>query len=724
MNKAKREAYDSRTVTDTDSYAFLFFIYKSRRGESEGTVTFMSFCPKNTNQNINMRTLTTLLLALVLMAPGFNVNAKNYFHKEARPAASDHTWYGYDYNFNISEDGYLSGTNTFSIVYNSAPTKWHNTGYYGEGIRMYTGHETLTITVLPGDKNYKYVLSTQVVEWQWDTHQLKWVKRRNMPTNGTRTFIVKNWMLSGPFEVPTTTSASGVNFVCGNSVDGVIPDNSSLSWKVYDYSKNTPQSGLVLKSEGDSLKINVLKYLEDVEKIDVSGNNGLARFGTDQFGICVELAFPYVKGQDVNNILDAIASMTQDPSVRKCLEKYSFITLPYLYYDNYIDPYAPVTTILPNGHKLVSTLQPDNHVYTLETWEEDGYSYAIKNEGSANPPTIGTKTVDGKKYIHVIRTYRYDNYEEKGFFDNGKYYLTYINRKERDNPIKYEIDWTPYESDGYCIISDSKGKKYAVAQEDSERHTYYSLNIPSAYTKQEFEYYIFKEEAKDGTVTVSANNTPLLSSQAKEFIRFVSHPYIREKYKSAYKIIRVTMDSDGNVILSRPVKEDWQTPEYYKSLNDRFGWEAQMLALSKRSDNPLTEAAALIGMELDVPDYDVEKIEAKVIGKRAARLLKKLVSLLNQKVNQKGEIKIGPDGRPYQDIWPNSVKRAFLKDNRWNDFKKAWVSRIVKQGSSVTVWITTINDRGVENTTEMRLQDNVPIDEHSIIWIHTAQLTK
>ena len=671
-----------------------------------------------------MRTIITLFLALAIMSVGSNVNAKNYTHKDARPSASDHTWSGYDYDFNIGEDGYLSGTNTFSIVYNSAPTKWKNSGYYGEGIRMYTGHETLTITVLPGEKNYKYVLSTDVVEWQWDTHLLKWMKRRSMPTNGTRTFIVKNWMLSGSFEVPTIAAATGVNFMCGNSVDGVIPDKSSLYWKVYDYSQNAPQTGLTLQSEGDSIKIDVIKYLEEVEKRDISGNNGLGRFEMSQFGPCIELAFPYIKGQYVNNILDAVASKASDPAVSKCLKKYTFIQLPDLYYDNYIDPYAPVTTNLPNGHKLVKTLQPNQSVFTLETWEEDGYCYSIKYEGIANPPTIGTKTVDGKKFIHVIRTDRYDNYEEKGFYNNGKYYLTYIDRKERNNPIKYEIDWTPYETDGYCIILDFEGKKYAVSKEDSERHTYYSLSIPSSYTNKELEYYIFKEEAKDGTITVSANNAPLLSSQAKEFIRFASHPYIQEKYKPAYKILKVTMDSDGKVILVRPNREDWQTPEYYNSLLTRFNWEAKMLALSKKSDNPLTEVAAQIGMELDVPDYDVEKIEAKVIGKRTTRLLKKLESLLNQKINKKGATKIGSDGRPYQDIWPNSVKRAFLKDNRWNDFKKAWVSRIAKNGNSVTVWITTINDNGVEKVSEMRLQDNVPIDEHSIIWIHTAQLAK
>lgn len=149
-----------------------------------------------------------------------------------------------------------------------------------------------------------------------------------------------------------------------------------------------------------------------------------------------------------------------------------------------------------------------------------------------------------------------------------------------------------------------------------------------------------------------------------------------------------------------------------------------MLALSKKPDNPLTEAATLIGMELDIPDYDVENIEAKVVGKRAQRLLKKLTSLLNQKLDQKAPTKIGADGRPYQDIWPNSVKRTFLKDNRWNDFKKAWVSRIAKKGRDVTVWITTEGKEGVIDVTEMRLQDNVPIDEYGIIWIHTAQLSK
>ncbi len=663
-----------------------------------------------------MRTITTLLFTLALtVITIFDVSAKNYSHRATRPAASDHTWFGYDYNFNIDENGYLSGTNTFSKVYNSTPTKWHNTGYYGEGIRMYTGYETLTITVLPGNHNYKYVLSTDVVEWQWDTHQLKWVKRRNMPTNGVRSFILKNWLLSGPFEIPSIVSPSGVKFICGNSVNGTIPENSSLSWKVYDYSENTPQNGMVCKSEGDSVRINIIQYLENVKNVDLYGNNGFGRFGTDESSACIELRFPYIQGLDGLSILDEIAYKGQD------LKKYFFISLPDLYYDNYVDPYAPVTTILPNGHKLVKTLQPNQSIHTLETWEENGYFYTKKYEGHEEP-TVGKKTIDGKNFIHVIDSI--NGYEEKGFFENGKYRLTRIDQKDRNSPIKYDIDWTLYNSEGYYIIADSDGKKYAIAQEDSTFHTYLNLSIQSPYLKKSFDNYIFKEESKNGTTTMSASNTAALSQQAKEFIKFASHPYIRNKYKSKYSINTINMDANGNVILVKPQKEIWQTPEYYNSIRDRYNWEAQMLALSKKPDNPLTEAATLIGMELDIPDYDVENIEAKVVGKRAQRLLKKLTSLLNQKLDQKAPTKIGADGRPYQDIWPNSVKRTFLKDNRWNDFKKAWVSRIAKKGRDVTVWITTEGKEGVIDVTEMRLQDNVPIDEYGIIWIHTAQLSK
>lgn len=424
---------------------------------------------------------------------------------------------------------------------------------------MYTGHETLTITVLPGDKNYKYVLSTDVTEWQWDTHLLKWAKRRDMPTNGTRTFIIKHWLLSGPFEVPTITTALGVHFVCGNSVDGVIPDSSSLSWKVYDYSQNTPQNGLSFQSVGDSIRINIVKYLEDVKKMDLSGNNGLGRFAMDKFGACIGLSFPYVKGQYENNILDVVASKEQDPLVSKCLKKYSFISLPDLYCDEYVDPYAPVTEFLPNGHKLVTTLQPNQSVHTLETWEENDYLYTKKYEGHEEP-TIGKKTVDGKQFIHVISTDRYDYYEEKGFFDKGKYYLTYINRKELNNPTNYKIDWTPYESEGYYIIFDSESSKYAVAQEDSVRPSYLSLIISSSYLNKDFEHNIFKEVSKDSLTTVSVYNNASLSPQAKEFINLHRIPLYGKSSNRGTKFQRLQWIQTEMSYLPNP-KENYGNPQ-------------------------------------------------------------------------------------------------------------------------------------------------------------------
>lgn len=645
-----------------------------------------------------MKTILKLLITLSLaINTGIDANSKNYSHKATRPSASDHTWSGYDYDFNMDENGSLSGTNTFSRVYNTTPPKWHNQGYYGEGLRMYTGYETLIITILPGDRNYKYTLTTSVVEWQWDTHQLKWVKRRNMPTNGTRSFTVKGCILSGQFEVPTISSASGVNFVCGNSVDGIIPDNGTLSWKIYNYSDSNPKEGMTIKSEGDSIRINAVTYLEDVKKIDLSGNyHGLGRFGQDKFGVYVKLAFPFIKGLYEDDILGAVASLT---GMHK-LEKYSLITLPDLYNDNYIDPYEPVTTILDNGHKLVSTLQPNGvSVNTVESWEEDGYSYTKITESSIEKPTIGKKIVDGKTYIHVISINKYDKYEERGFFDKGRYFLTSINTKEYGNPVIYEIDWSPFNSEGYYIISDSEGKMYAVEQKDSIGHTYSYTSVPSYYQNKNFESHIFKTVSNDNITTVSSSNVDALSDQAKEFIRFATHPYIKRNYN--YSVGSISMDSEGNVVDG-----------------------GKMFELSKKPNNPLNEIASLIDMELDIPDYDVEKIDAKVIGKKTTRLLKKLTSFLNQKLNQKAPTKIGADGRPYLDIWPNSVKRAFLKDNRWADFKKAWVSRVLKNGRSMTVWITTVNDKGIEKITAMRLQDNVPVDEYSTVWIHTAKLSK
>lgn len=657
-----------------------------------------------------MRTLTSILLVFALIGISVNrADAKNYTSKAERPSASDHTWWGYDYNFNLDENRQLTGSNTFSKVYNTAPTKWHNTGYYGEGISMFTGSETLTITVLPGDFNYTYTINTEVTEWLWDTHQLKWVKRRDLPTNGIRTFTIKDGMLYGPFEFPIAASPFGVHYLKGNAVDGVIPNGDALSWKIFDYSTNVPVTDTRIKSVGDTVRINVETYMADVLKEELTG-----QYGSDENGTWVKLRFPVVG--DNHDLLAMIGSRA---GVGSALEPYALITLPDVFYDAYVDPYVPVTSILPNGHTLITTKQHNQQVHTLETWEENGFSYSKEYDGSEQP-AIGIKNEDGKKFIHLIDK----DCEEKGFFNNGSYFLTYLTKNEGLSRRKYEIDWTPFEAEGYYIISDSEGKKYAVIEEDSNRPSLCNLVIPSSYTKQDTEHRIFKEETADGNRTYSIGYTAALSEQAKEFLKFISHPYIKDKYGPTYGITQITMDSSGNVIFVRPEKEVWETPEQYKSKLDRHNWLARMLSMSKKPDNPLIETANLIGMELNIPDYDTEKIDAKVVGKRTSRLLKKLESLLSEKVNQRAETKIGLDGKPYQDLWPNSVKRAFLKDNRWADFKKVWVSRIVKDGTKVTVYVTTVTDEGRETVTEMTLQDNVPIDEYSTVWIHTAKFTK
>lgn len=657
-----------------------------------------------------MRTLTSFLLVCAVIGTSVNnADAKNYTSKAERPAASDHTWWGYDYNFNLDENRQLTGTNTFSKVYNTSPTKWHNTGYYGEGVSMFTGSETLTITVLPGESNYKYTIDTELTEWSWDTHQLKWVKRRDLPTNGVRTFMVKDGMLNGPFEIPVAASPFGVHYLKGNAVNGVIPNGAGISWKVFDYSTNAPVTNTHIKSVGDTVRLNVETYMADVLKEELTG-----QYGSDENDTWVRLRFPVVGDNH-----DLLAMIGSQAGVGSALESYSIITLPEVFYDAYVDPYAPVTSILPNGHTLITTKQHNQQVHTLETWEENGYSYSKEYNGSEQP-TIGIKNADGKKFIHLIDK----DCEEKGFFNKGCYFIIYLDKKEGRSRLNLEIDWTPFEAEGYYIISNMEGKKYAVIEEDSNRPSFYNLVIPSTYTKRDTEHRIFKEEAANGNETYSVDYTAALSEQAKDFLKFISHPYIKNKYGPAYEITQITMDSSGNVIFVRPEKEVWESPEQYKSKLNRHNWLARMLSMSKKPDNPLVETADLIDMELNIPDYDIEKIDAKVVGKRTSRLLKKLESLLNEKINQRAEIKIGPDGKSYQDLWPNSVKRVFLKDNRRADFKKAWVSRIVKDGTKVTVFITTVTDKGRETVTEMKLQDNVPIDEYSTVWIHTAKFTK
>ena len=641
-----------------------------------------------------MKNILHPLLLLILILSGVNLEAKNYTHKAERPSTSDHTWYGYDWDFNLDENGMLTGTNTFSKVYNTVPPRWHNTTHWGEGIKMYTGHETLTIAVLPGDDNWKYTITTSVVEWTWDTHILKWVKRCDMPTNGTRTFTIKNGILEGKFEIPVVAGILGVNFLCGTSTNGVIKNGEKLLWKIYDYSNSSPINGLEITSEGDSIHLDLSTYMEDVEKR--TSSRGLGTYGTDETGTYVELVFPYTKGKYENDILITAADYTGVGMY--ALKNYSEITLPEVYYDKYTSPYAPVTEILSNGHKRITTLQPDQHRYYVETWSENGYNYEYKYEGIEDTPTVGTKVVNDTTFIHAYTK----SFEERGFKIKGQYYMTYV----KENKKLTEIDWSNFKENGFGTFTFNGNKYWFTLNPDKDKPYFMQWEINSPYQNEATNTFIIKEQDADGNTTVSSAYTAELSIQAKKFIDFVNHPYIKKEYPSKYTISQVTMTPDGRLFTnSKPQYTDKGYLEYCNN----------MRSLCNGPQNPIIEMQNIIGMELDIPDYDVVKFDAKVIGKRTAKLIKELPKWLNVPLHD-GSMKLNAKGIPYQDIWPNGVKRAFLKDNRFNDFKKATVTRLVKHGKTITIYVTTLDKKGKEKVTTLILEDNLPMDEYNDVW--------
>lgn len=675
-----------------------------------------------------------IMALLIFGVASVTANARTYSHKAARPAASDHRWFGYDYTFNIDdESGMLTGLNTFSLVYNTAPPRWKNSGYYGEGIRMLTGRETLAIKVLPGDFNYIYTLTSNVVEWQWDTHTGKWVKRRAMPYNGTRSFAIKDGVLEGSFDIPVSANLFAVRYLCGVSKNGIVPQGSRIEWEYLDLDINNnrrTKSNWAVVPDGDSIRLNIENYITDVLKN--SDMNSLYLDGaSDENGTFVKMKFPISQSWNdyptqYHDILSHCASLAGIGS--SALDMYSQITLPDVYYDKYVSKYAPVTTILDNGHKKVSTLQADGSTDYVESWEENGYLYEKTKKSGKEYPVIGKKETDGKMFIHVINDNPYDKYEEKGFIDDGEYFMTYLKTKEFHSPIEYRIDWTPYKSEGYYTITDSDGKKYATVQEDAARHTYTAISISSSYFNKNYENYIFKEESKDGIVTVSASNTMALSPQANDFVRFVRHPYVRDKYKTKYHISTVSMNEDGNVVIISPKEYERREPDKYGDRIGYYNWEKDMLNKSRSINNPLNKLAALIDMELDIPDYDTSKPEAKVVGKRTAKLLKKLCSMLKEK-NHKGDgvTKLDSNGIQYQDyenIWPNKAKKIVTEENRWTEYKKVSVERISKKGNKVTVVINLLTEDDNTDTVTMQLENNIPVDKYVWVWESVALSVK
>lgn len=626
-----------------------------------------------------------------------DVSGKNYSRRAPRPTTSDHTWSDFDYNFNLDEGGRLTGTNIFTLVYNTTPPRWYNDGYGIYRKICKTGSETLKITELPGDDIYRYTLTTNVTIWDWDEHLHKWAKRNPLPFNGTRTFIVKDGVVDGKFEFPITTNAFlDVTMIYGSAADGLIPSDGKVSWRFYGQNKPTENYDKEIVPEGDSIRISLCEYVTEVLKTHILGS-----MEESESGSLIRMAFPITNKE-------TIELCGRDANVGSLLDNYLYIGLPDVYCNRYVNPYDPVTTILPNGHTQVTTLNPNQSKDIVETWTENGFNYKKELKNGIETPIRGTKTSNDTLFIHIIDNASNSSVEETGFKTKGKYYMTRL----KDGKDLVEIDWSPFVSEGYYIISNNGNKYFAVDNKNSARHTFRGLTVESKFYKAEYGNFVFKIIDNSGAKTVSVENEPEMTPEAKEYIRFRTHPYIVNLFKETYSqnvsrnftppaISTITFLSNGAVERIRPKESLW----------GQFVYD-----LDNPGKNPLTKIAALIAMELDVPDYDVNKIDEKIVGKRTAKMMKKLCSLLKQKNNHKAEIKISAQGKTYQEIFPNNAKKHFTNSNRYIDYKKVEITRIVKKGGKMTVFLQTTDTQGKICDAKMTLEDNVPTDRYAKVW--------
>lgn len=657
----------------------------------------------------------------IILGCALSISAKNYTSKAPRPTASDHTWSGYDYNFNLDEGGMLTGKNTFSKVYNTTPPRWFNDSHWGYRKICTTGSETLTITVLPGDFNYIYTLTSNITMWDWDDHNLKWVKRNNQPFNGTRTFKVKDGKVEGSFEFPVSHDAfMDVWMIYGNSTKGIIPDGGKIGGKYYDSQKSTPQimDNAIIR-DGDSIRISAGMYINDVLKIETLAGE---KRKEDENGTSVFMAFPVTDS-------DILGMCGRDAGVGQALEMYAWIGLPDVIYDKYMDPYAPVETILPNGHRQVATLNPNGSKEIMEYWENDGYKYQQNVTTGTKQPIRGEKVSNDTTYIHVID--KYQGFDEKGFKVGGKYRMTY----KRDKDDEVTIEWNNYKNDGYYIIHHDGNKYFALDNSDASRHTFSKRSFRSHLSKAEYGVNTIKIVGSDGSVTVAVSNVEMLTDEANRYLSRTNHPYYVNSFKQRYpeeakgfnppaiKIIQIGQDGKVKSSISN----------YSEELNKRKGrdrmkyeeqyklWRNFKQEINRSGKDPLTELASLIAMELSVPDYDVTKVESKTVGQRTAKLLKKLCDMLKQKNDSKADIKIDNRGQTYQNIFPNDAKRYFTHKNRYLNYKKVEIERVTKQGNTICVYVKTIDTKGKEQVKKLTLEDNVPMDEYTKVWEAVAR---
>ena len=661
--------------------------------------------------------VAVLLQAILVSSPS---EAKNYTREAPRPTASDHKWQGYDYNFNLDESGELTGTNTFTLAYNAAPPKWYNDGYGLVNPKFtYTGYETLTITVDPGDFNYTYTLKTAVSRWVWDTHLLKWVRDMEMPYNGTRTFKIRDGVVSGNFEFPVSFDLTMSGWlIFGSATDGLFPSDGKIGWKYYDIPEHTNSICKdEIKPDGNETRINIETYAKDVLKAKQPYGTEL---GSDETGTYAVMRFPFTSER--HDILTQIAFAA---GIGHGLESYARITLPDVYYDKYVDPYAPVTKMLPNGHKLVTTLQPSGHYDKEETWSENGYDYTKKTVEGNDRPAVGRKKEGNRSYIHYIDGDR--GVEEKGYEENGVYYMTKL-KKTGGMSCDVDIDWSMLASDGHYVLSDNeyRAEYYCLPEADGPQHVF-SHEVKSEISNKVLGEYVVKEIDENGNTWVLTANTAALSPQAVRMLKEDTHPYLLTLFRQADPEITkryeprtaymIGMKPDGSVAGERFKARDLTGREKYEY--DDYDKKWNHFYADARRRNVLAEMAQLVSMELDVPDYDIEKVDARVTGKRTAALLKTLCSLLKQKNNNKAP-KVGER----HDFWPNNAKKAFTRGDRFVNFKKVEIARIVKKGGRVAVTVRTTDAKGAEKDTELLLEDNIPVDEYGVVWYVVAKNTK
>lgn len=132
------------------------------------------------------------------------------------------------------------------------------------------------------------------------------------------------------------------------------------------------------------------------------------------------------------------------------------------------------------------------------------------------------------------------------------------------------------------------------------------------------DYYIIKETAYQSNIAIDYSHA---KSDGYAVI------------PTQFSLSKITMNSVGDVVFDCKIGS-WDSPEVQHRKQSYAKYYQMLLEKSQKADNPLATFPTLIGMELDIPDYDTDKNNAKIVGKRTSKLLKTLESDLNKKLKQ------------------------------------------------------------------------------------------